>query len=380
MANKKYAAALSVGVTCAVLLSGCASSDGGTAGGDDRSAEDFPSSEFPGEVYGNLQGPLVWYDGSGGATTQARDDTYFKDFTTLTGVTLQPDFGGTATKFFSAAEAGADIPWSVIEFSTYGEYIKARDSGLLEPIDTAKVPVDQLEPGSYDEFGFKSTRYGIGLAYNHEVYPESGEHPTSNTDIFDTQRFPGKRCMYKYPQYGGTLEVALLADGVPADQLYPLDVDRALRKLDTIKNDILWWSDGDTASRMLTSGECDLGMVWSGRAFTVAAQDGVPLTFVWDDAVYTDGAIAVPKGATNPDAGMALMAMTIQDRQGQIDFVNKIGYPTPISSIALDDYSEEAMPWIPAGDNLATAVEEDSQYYADNITELVDVFNRWVTT
>lgn len=379
MFDKKMSAAVAAGLTCAMLMSGCSSSEG-NVNESSRTKDDFPSSEYPPETYGNLQGTLVWYDGSGGATTQARTDTYFKDFSTLTGVTTTPDYGGAATKFFSAVDAGADIPWSLVEFATYGDYIKARDAGLLEPIDTSKVPVNLLEPGTYDEFGYRTLRYGIGLAYNTDTYPDSGEHPTSTADIFDTQRFPGKRCMYKYPQYGATLESALIADGVPANQLYPLDVDRALRKLDTIKNDIVWWSDGDTSQRLLSSGECDLGMIWSGRAFTAASQDDVPLKFVWNDAVYTDAVYAVPKGAPNPDAGQALMAMVIQDRAAQIDLVNTIGYPTQITNLTLDAYSEKARPWIAQGGNLSTAVAENSQYYADNITKLVDVFNRWVTT
>ena len=53
-------------------------------------------------------------------------------------------------------------------------------------------------------------------------------------DLFDTAKIPGKRTFYKWSA-PGVLEIALLADGVAPDKLYPLDLDRAFKKLDTIK-------------------------------------------------------------------------------------------------------------------------------------------------
>ena len=39
-----------------------------------------------------------------------------------------------------------------------------------------------------------------------------------------------------------TIPAALVADGVPKDKLYPLDLDRAFKKLDEIKPHIkVWW-------------------------------------------------------------------------------------------------------------------------------------------
>ncbi|ODV43375.1 hypothetical protein AWV79_17990 [Cupriavidus sp. UYMMa02A] len=44
---------------------------------------------------------------------------------------------------------------------------------------------------------------------------------------------------------GAELEFALLADGVPKDKLYPIDVQRALKSLDRIKKNVVkWWDTG----------------------------------------------------------------------------------------------------------------------------------------
>ena len=39
-------------------------------------------------------------------------------------------------------------------------------------------------------------------------------------------------------------EFALMADGVKPDELYPLDLARATKKLETIKDDIVFWTSG----------------------------------------------------------------------------------------------------------------------------------------
>lgn len=356
------------------LLSLAACGGGGDSQAGDRSQ--FPESDFPPGTFDGLSGSLAWYDGSGGATTKARQDTIFKNYTTLTGVTTQPDFTGDTAKFFAAMENGGQVPWSLVEFPTKGDYIKARDAGLLEKIDTSKVPVDQLEEGTYDEYGMDVMRYGINLTYNTEVYPESGEQPDNMTDLYDTEKFPGKRCMYQYPQFGGTLESALLADGVEKEDLYPLDTARAYKKLDTIKKDIVWWSDGDEALRLLTSGECDLGVAWSGRVFNAVDKDETPLAISWNNAMYTTAAYAVPKGAPNAEAGQAALAMWILDKKGQEQFMSQIPYTTAIEGL---EFPSEVTSWLPADDNAEAAIEEDAEYYAENIGDLADEFTTWVS-
>ena len=67
--------------------------------------------------------------------------------------------------------------------------------------------------------------------------------PATFADFFDADKFPGKRGAYNWVM-GGLLEMALIADGVALEDLYPLDTDRAYKKIDTIKDDIVWWDTG----------------------------------------------------------------------------------------------------------------------------------------
>ena len=82
------------------------------------------------------------------------------------------------------------------------------------------------------------------------------------------QKFPGKRAIYKWVSVGAP-EIALLADGVAPEKLYPLDLDRVFAKLDTIKKEIVWWGSGAQSQQLLASGETPIGMFWNGRIYAM---------------------------------------------------------------------------------------------------------------
>src|SRR3546814_19993340 len=74
--------------------------------------------------------------------------------------------------------------------------------------------------------------------------------------------------MRKTPKY--SLEFALMADGVPADQVYPTlrtprGVDRAFRKLDEIKPNVVWWSSISQVPDLLGSREVVMSVTSPGR-------------------------------------------------------------------------------------------------------------------
>lgn len=337
----------------------------------------FPADQFAPEVFGGLSGEVIFMDQSGGAMSEARGATIFANFEELSGVKVTSDFSSMA-KFTAAMEAGADIPWSVIEFATIGDLERAVSLGYVDPLDLGTVPVGNMVDGNYNDHGVHTLAYGIVLTYNTEKFPDAASAPKSLTDLFDVANYPGKRCFFNYPQYGATLESALLADGVGRDDLYPLDVERSLAKLDTIRDQIVWWDNGDEAIRFLTSGECDLGVTWSGRAYSAVKNDNAPLAVVWNDSMYSVAAIGVPKGAPNPKAGQALIAMTILDLQGQRELVNRITYTTAIKQLELEGYGSDLDPWIVAGENAEVAIREDTSYYAKHLPEVVEKFNRWM--
>lgn len=350
---------------CSVAAVACGNSQAPVAG-----SADFDTAVFPDSTFKGLNGSLTWYDSSGGLTAEAKNETVWKDFTALTGLPAQAEYtDGTSTKFRAAAESG-NVPWNLIEFGTGGEYFQAANAGLLEEVDTSVVPVDTLDAASVDRFGIKVEDNASVLVWNTNAF--GGKKPTSSADLFNVKEFPGKRCLYKYAVSGGTLEVALLADGVPAAEMYPLDVDRALAKLGTIKNDIVWWESGSTVLQLLNNGECAMGMVWTGRVYDAIVKQKLPLEFTWDGALTTAAYFGVPKGAPNSKIGQAALAMWILDRKGQIGFVDRTTYTTAIKDLGPADYEPAVQPYVVSTENAGNTVAEDPQFYASNIDSVSD--------
>lgn len=325
----------------------------------------------------NLSGTLVYYDTSGGAVTAAYKASVFPSFTDKTGVTIVDDFNNGDSPFFASVKAGR-VPWSMVAFNTVADGLRAANKGYLLPLDKSIVPVDKLEPGAYGKYGIRGIVYGIILTWNTDKWPLSGKHPTSWKDFYNVEEFPGNRCLYESPQSGWVLESALLADGVSPDELYPLDVDRALKRLATIKDHTVWWSSGAESIQFLASGTCDMGIVWSGRVLSAVTKADLPLAVSWENAGYTSDLLAVPKDAPNPKAGFAFLAHWITDRESQITFVNMTGYPTSIKGLTLTDYDKSIRPFLAAGENLAKAIEENDKYYVNNIGELTKEFSEWL--
>lgn len=336
------------------------------------------SSDRPNDD-GSLSGEVLFYDTSGGDVWDGLDKTLFADFTKETEVRVVDDYNEASTKFFAAAQNGA-VDWSLVFLPSVSDAQQAADKGYLAKIDTSIVPVDKLADGSYSETGIEVGTFGMVLAWNEKTWPSDGEHPTTWKDLYDTQKFPGKRCFFNNPQYGWTLESALLADGVAPESLYPLDTERAFAKLDTVKNDVTWWSSGAQSIESFENGSCDLGIVWANRAFTAKQENGFPLGVSWDQAGYANSVWAIPADAPNPMAAQHLLKSVIENTQGQIAFGSRVPTPIPASTngVKVDDFMAEVQPFLPVGENVATAIPLDSKYYEENNAELTDMFNRWV--
>ena len=390
--RSKWFRVAAVAAALAAVAGACGSDDsssdasdtttGETAAPDASSATSGGADEgeqFPESIFGDLSGTVGYMDASGGTVAQAKDDTVWKNFTDVTGVDLKQEFQADTAKFVALAEAGGDMPWDVLEIPTVADFEVLKEKGLLQPLDLSVVPEDQLEPGTVDPEGVAVQLYAANVTWNTDKWPLDGTHPQGLADVFNTEDFPGKRCMFSYPEFGATLESALLADGVAPEDLYPLDVDRALAKLDTIKSDIVWWDTGAKAMELFASGECDIGIAWTGRVLARVQDEDAPLAVGWDTAISSHSVFAIPKDAPNPDLGNALISFFVRDKQGQIDYVLRTSYTTALTSLSSpEDYPEEIRPWLPLGENAPGVIPQDEQWYAENIGELTETFSAWL--
>ena len=326
----------------------------------------------------------------GGAYTKSQVEAYHKPFTAETGISINSvDSDNPATPIKAQVEAG-NVTVDVADVE-YSDAIRLCDEGLLEEIDTSILPAapdgtvaaDDFIEGALTDCAVANIVWSTVFAYNTESVDGA---PVTIADFYDTEKFPGKRGLRKNAK--ANLEMALMADGVPADEVYDLletdeGVDRAFAKLDTIKDDVVWWEAGAQPPQLLADGEVSMSTAYNGRIFNAAIAESQPLEVVWDGQILDFDLFVVPKGAPTKEDAMKFIAFST-DTQRLADQASWISYgPARKSSGELvglfSDGKTEMAPHMPTAEaNLANALVNNFEFWADRDTELNERFNAWL--
>ena len=186
--------------------------------------------------------------------------------------------------------------WDVVDTPT-GYCLRGGEQGLIEKLDFSKLPNAAAMPAAYrSDYSVAYEFYSSVLAYSTKTFA-AGAAPSSWADFWDVKKFPGRRALRNHPI--ATLEAALMADGVAPDKLYPLDVERAFRKLEEIKPHItVWWTSGAQSAQLLNDGEVDMEMAWNGRVSAVA-NEGAKVAFTYNQGILQSTSLCILKGAPN---------------------------------------------------------------------------------
>jgi putative spermidine/putrescine transport system substrate-binding protein len=303
----------------------------------------------------------------GGTTQDAQKASWADGFTAESGVNVLQDGPTDYGKIKAMVEAG-DVTWDVVDVE--GDYaVQAGKAGLLEKLDFSVIDKSKLDPRFVTDYSVGSFYYSFVVGCNKDAVKEC---PKTWADLFDTAKFPGKRAFYKWSA-PGVIEAALLADGVAPEKLYPLDLDRAFKKLDTIKADIIWWSGGAQSQQLLASAEAPFGSFWNGR-LTALAETGVTVETSWTQNITAADALVVPKGAKNKEAAMKFIAFaTNPDSQAKL--ATATGYaPTNLdSNMLMDEKIRLSLPDMQAD----SQVNADMDYWAQHRDEIGERWYAW---
>ena len=326
----------------------------------------------------------------GGAYTKSQVKAYHEPYTAKTGTKIKSeDYNGGLAEVKAQVEAG-NVTWDIVDVEL-SDAVRGCDEGLFEEIDHGILPAAPDGTAATDDF-LPGTLYDCAVAnivwstiYAYDTTKMSNA-PATLADFFDTAGFPGKRGMRKGPK--ANLEFALLADGVAPDQVYdtlatPEGIDQAFAKLDTIKDDVIWWEAGAQPPQMLADGEVVMTTAYNGRIFNAIASEKKPFEIVWDGQVFDLDLFVVPKGAPNKEEAMKFIAFST-DTQRLADQASWISYgPARKSSVALiGKHAEGGMemgPHMPtAPENFKNALQNDFEFWADHQDELNERFNAWL--
>lgn len=327
----------------------------------------------------------------GGSYARACEQAYLKPFTTETGIRVGlEDYNGGLSQVRAQVEAGS-VHWDIVDLE-FADLVRGCDEGLFEVMDPSilaaapggESPQDDYYPDMLSECGAGMLFYSTVYAYNHKRI--GTQAPQTIGDFFDLERFPGRRGMRRSPL--ANLEFALMADGVPVDEVYavldtPQGIERAFRKLDSIKELVVWWEAGAQPPQMLADGEVVMTTAYNGRIFNAQVLENQPFTIVWHGQILDTGHVAIVAGTKNLAAAQRLVAYA--SRPGSLAAITRYIAYSPVRRSAealISTHAETGVDMAPhlpnAPRNTEFALHSDWLWWADNGEDMNERFSAWL--
>ncbi len=332
-------------------------------------------------------GPFVWIPRAGaagkvvirtigGSYEEANVKAIFEPFTKATGIEVVkvPATLGKLLAMFESGNIELDVvdagELGVLSFSQKGalEKINFKSWKLTNPEDfDATIRRDDMVANIY----FSSV-----LGYNSQTFP-TGKQPQSWAEFWDLKKFPGPRMLADFASGAVDLEFALLADGVPRDKIYPINVDRAFKALDRVRPAIRkFWDTGALSAQMLADKEVVLGSIWNGRLQAVADK-GAPLAIEWNEAMLQTQFWAIFKGAKNLENAQRFIEFACQP-EIQASHAKHIPYG-PTNRQAFKSIAADVAARLPSSpEHKAKAFLQNGKWWADNRAMVSERWSQWL--
>ena len=329
----------------------------------------------------------------GGAYATSQQRAYFDPYQKLNpDVQIQlTNAGGDAVQRLREQAKTGTISWDLVDV-TAADAIRLCKEGIAMPIEHDKL-LSSAPDGTPASLDFGQTMvsdcmipeivYSTTFGYRTDKVPEK---PAGLCDVFDLTKFPGKRALEKRPI--NNLEWALVCDGVPAQNVYEVleskdGVERALHRLDAIKDKVVWWSEGEEPAKLLDSGQVVFASAYNGRLFSLVTKPQANVAMMWDRQVFDFDGWIIPKGAPHLNAAQNFVRFAT-DSQRLADQASYIPYgPARRSSTALVGKHAElgiAMgPYMPtAPENAKTTLIYNYDWWAAHRDKLDERFRVWL--
>lgn len=306
---------------------------------------------------------------AGGISGKAMQKAYLDPFTAKTGIKVTRDSPTTFGQLQAQVKSGK-ITHNLVELDSISA--KAANAlGLVEKLDYRAI-----KPAAIDSVA--KLPYALGVSYYSTIMSwrrsdAVGRGPQSWADFWNTERFPGKRALSDFPSF--TLPIALLADGVKPQNLYPLDIDRAFRSLDKIKNDIaVLWTAGSQPGQLLSDGEVDYVMAWSGRIV-----NNPKFAYTFNQGLLDISYLVMPKGAPDKAETFALLRQFTLLRN-QLTALRIIPYTGTAKGLALRLPANLASKVPTSAQNRKKQVLQNAAWWVANYAKVEKRWQAWKLT
>jgi len=312
---------------------------------------------------------LVVVSYGGGAYQESHKKAFCESFADITGSEVESSVWNADYGKLKAMVDSGDVPWDVLDV-TAAQFARGQKENMFSKLQLTIQDCEFL-PSSISEYGIPNVYWSTVLAYRKETF--ASNPPKTWKDFWNVRDFPGERAMYDDPR--GNLEFALLADGVPLDKLYPLDVDRAFKKLDEIKSHIrVWWNDGTEPVQLLLNKSVVITSAWNGRIYA-SDQARRDIGYSWEGAAQELDYWVIPRGSKSEKlASMFILYASLPQplaRQTEI-----VGYG-PVNTAAFKYVSDDAKPHLPTyGPNWQVSFVVNAEWWSENEEQ---VKARWLS-
>ena len=296
-------------------------------------------------------------------------------FTARTGIKV--NFGSNASMALAKLQvaAGAPSQWDITEL-TGSEYVEAINQNLILPFDYSIIDASKLVPGYKESHGVKFSGYMFVMAWDRKKIPDE-QAPKTWAEFWDTKKYPGKRSIDANLTDGSALEVALLADGVAVENLYPLDVARGLKSFEKLGRDnIIWYNANQEPIQQLTSGAVSLATVFHGRVL-LANKGGAQLGFTPAYSSVSGNYLTVIRTTGQPKEAFQLINFILTNAQAGANYMLHTNYAVPdAASFALLPKSvQDILPTSPAMRD--KVFFKNDAWWAANLGPTIQRFKEW---
>lgn len=282
----------------------------------------------------------------------------------------QETWSGDFNQLKAMVENG-EVAWDVVDVESFMVPLGAAQN-LFEELDDALVPKAELLDEAWHPNGVAICFWSTVLAYSTSSH--DGRHPSGWRDFWDAKTFPGPRALRNEP--AANLEIALLADGVAPADLYPLDVARALKSLDRIRNEIaVWWKTGEEPIDLIAGGQVQMTSAWNGRVHA-AIDEGKPIDFDWEQAILNSDWWVIPRGAENRKSAQEFVAFA-SSVPAQSELPRYIPYG-PVNTRALENIPEQLRRSLPSSpENMRRQIHIDHDWWNENHERVTREWDAW---
>lgn len=318
----------------------------------------------------DLKGQKLTTVDFGGALQKSFREGWVEPFEKATGAKVTMDSPSNSAKLKAQVDSG-NVVWDV--YQDDASFVQKNCGTLFEKIDTTKIAAAGIDKRFLtNECGVAAPVGAYVFAYNAEKY--RADPPKAWSDFFDLKKYPGKRAVYN-SVLTGILEMALLSDGVSPDKLYPLDVDRAFRKLDSIKGNITWTQSTGALTEAFVNNQVDLALSFSGRTY-MAAKAGAKVAIVPAQQILFWDNWAIVKGSKNKVAAEAYLQFIAQPaQQARLTELSGYGNANTRATPKLEPIVTEFLSSNPKAQ--PTVVFQNMAWWAENLDAVNQRFVAW---